>query len=495
MKRTMKKLTALIMALAMVMSLVVVAQAADGKPTVTATIPATLPGVASTDVTFDYAAGIEQEAKEAFLAALGAGGKTVSITITGDWATAAASGSLGDGYSVVEEGDVDTEVTISIKSGDDAFGSIVIDFSNAESIQDPAQEATIVVKLAGAAPLGDDVTTEADADNSPDGITGTGSYEGYVDKEVFRVTLPTVEPADLAFTIDPLGLISATSAAAKENKTFASGSVFFLNTNNKTDGKDYSPNSDHFTVVNKGAVNVDVELTLSASGTAITSEDSTLGFVASESDFEGSTDTTLYMALNTKTTDADQATVTPIEKGATATAATASATIGTTEDAYEYTYDSETHKYVYSLKDDVTEFEELEFWLTGAANTNATDDWGLNDYTLAVVLTWKITKSEGTGGASSGPSVTATPGTLTNGGTISLSVSNATGYTVKEAYYMTGETKTALTPTGTIGEDGTATITLPVNRALANATAVTTVHLVLQKDDADDVDKEVTVRA
>ena len=493
MKRTMKKLSALIMALAMVMSLVVVAHAADGDPTVTATFPATLSGVTGSNVTFAYADGVDADAKTAFLTALGAGGKTVAITVTGDWASATAAGTIADEYAVVSEVDISgTTVTASIKKGDAAFGSIVIDISNAET----GEGGEISVKLAGAAAAGDDVTTEAEADNTESGISGAGSYEGYVDKGVFRVTLPTVTAADLAFTIDPLGLISATSAAAKESKTFANGSVFFLNTNNKTDDKDYSPNSDHFTVVNKGAVDVDVELTLTASGTAITSEDSTLGFVSSEDAFENSTDTTLYLALNTQTTDDESATVTPIEEGDTATAATASATVAATENAYEYTYNTTTSKYEYSLKDSVTEFKELEFWLSGAANTNATDDWGLGDYTLAVVLTWKITEAdESSDGSNSGPSVTATPGALTNGGTISLSVSNATGYTVKEAYYMSGETKTALTSSGTIAADGTGTISLPVNRALANATAVTTVHLVLQKDGADDVDKEVTVRA
>jgi len=497
MKRTMKKLAALIMALAMVMSLVVTASAAAGEPTLVVTKGE---GIAadfvSGNVRFDWTA-TDDEVKSGFLTDLTAAGKDVTITVAGDFTTSSTAAFALDGYSVANPTTVSGkwEVAITKTEGSVAIGKLVITLPEGETTG-----GTITVKLKGTGGAGDDALTEADADNSKDAITGAGTYEGYVDQEVFRVTLPTVTADDIAFTIDPQGLIAATAAGAHTGKKFTeAGSMFFLNTNNKVkvkegsdDDADYSPNSDKFTVINKGASDVDVELTLTASGTAL-GENPTISFVEAVADFADSEDTSLYIALNAKGTGDEKTTVEPIAKDGTAYKATATASIAKTDGVYEYKYD-ETDGYTYGLKDDADGFKELEFWLSGAANTNATGDWGLTAGSLALALTWKVTKAESGG---SGPRVTAEAVEgLSRNMEITLNVANATGYTLKSVTYGE-ESPTDVGATMTeVAADGTATITFTVDRTMVSA-APTAVNVIFTntETEADTPAKSVTIVA
>lgn len=503
MKRTMKKAMAFLLTLAMLMSLGVSAFAAAATDV---TVEVATNAISISSATFEWGTSDATEISD-FKTALTASGTTVSVAFSESQAKANVTG-LPTGYSVAEVtiGGSDESVALPIKKSSTDIGTLTVDINTISG------DGTVGIKLtpssASAGGSGTDATSEAAADNSSSAISGAGSYEGFVSKEVFRVTLPTATAADLAFTIDPLGLIEATDAAAKSGKKFVPGqSVFFPNTNNKvTLGEgadavtyDYSSSSDKFTVINKGSVDVDVELTVTATGTAITSDDSTITFVSDTDDFTDSEDTSLYIALNTKGTDDDDATVTPIEEGDTATAATVSATVEATDGAYEYTYDA-TNGYEYSLKSSVTTFKQLELWLSGAANTNATEvDWGLagdDALTLNLDLTWKVTQASGddSGGGSSGPAATATPGTVANGTVMSVSLTNMTGYTFERAYWLSGTTETALTATCTaIAADGTATASVTATRAFANDATATKIYIVVN-DGTDDTALEVTVK-
>lgn len=103
--------------------------------------------------------------------------------------------------------------------------------------------------------------------------TGSGKLEGYLNKEVFSVELPTL-PADATkspfnFYLDPQGLIEATggikytSGNSGKNDGAVSvsdyGTLYFKNTVS-ADKPALSTNSDKLTITNKGAISVNVRL-------------------------------------------------------------------------------------------------------------------------------------------------------------------------------------------------------------------------------------------
>lgn len=333
-----------------------------------------------------------------------------------------------------------------------------------------------------------DVTTEEAADNSDDAATGAGSYEGYVDEEVFRVTLPTVEAPDLNFIIDPQKLITATEGAMLgDNPSFEEDStLFFQNTSFDADEADddefeWSSNTAKFKVINKGGTDVDVELTVTATGTAVEAAEGESALVSFTDDdtFEANDkDKVLYIALNTQATGEEEATAVPIALDGTVYTATATAKIAKTDGVYKYDYDADEYAdnngYGYVLMDEDDEsfpedfegFQELEFWLSGAANPAATGDWGLGaeGVTLGLNVTWKVTKFE------PGPKVKCTPvESLGRGTEIVLNVTNMTGYELTSITYGATDTQVSFTPTAVEGVAGAYTVSIVADRNMASA--------------------------
>ena len=66
------------------------------------------------------------------------------------------------------------------------------------------------------------VETASPAEGTQNGI---GSLEGYVDKNVFAVVLPTTDENTFKFTLDPQGLISASKDSGSSKTDFASADV------------------------------------------------------------------------------------------------------------------------------------------------------------------------------------------------------------------------------------------------------------------------------
>lgn len=95
---------------------------------------------------------------------------------------------------------------------------------------------------------------ETTPDNGKGSITGDVEFEGYVNKDVFRIILPTVNQMD--FTLDPQGLLNVTDST---KYTIAEGAVYFANA---VDGGSptYSATSDAITIKNKSSYPLDVDL-------------------------------------------------------------------------------------------------------------------------------------------------------------------------------------------------------------------------------------------
>lgn len=207
---------------------------------------------------------------------------------------------------------------------------------------------------------------------------GTGSLEGYVDKNVFAVVLPTTDENTFKFTLDPQGLISASKDSGSSKADFASADVeegatlLFKH----TDGS-YGSKSNDLTAKNKGTSPVDVSVEADA-----TNIDSSVALSSSDT-FSGS-DPAIYLALTSgDTTNA----VDTDSKKATFEASLS----GVSTDNYQVKYNSGTSKYEYAIKDSVadSEFPTVDFNLTGAANTDA--DWKNVTTVGTVNVKWTLT--------------------------------------------------------------------------------------------------------
>lgn len=92
-----------------------------------------------------------------------------------------------------------------------------------------------------------------DPANATSTINGAGGLEGIVNKEVFKVVLPTVQ--DTNFTLDPQGLLKI---ANKDAYAIGAGAIYF--TNKASDGGQdtYSGTSDAIEILNKSSYAIDV---------------------------------------------------------------------------------------------------------------------------------------------------------------------------------------------------------------------------------------------
>jgi len=232
------------------------------------------------------------------------------------------------------------------------------------------------------------VSAFADSSKSGSG-SGSGSLEGWIVKDTFDVTVPTIPDGTKPFTfiLDPQGLIDATTNAAYAGKTFESGaSVYFSNTAADATN-DYSSTSDEYTIVNVGTVGVNVALKATVtdlSAVKMTADDT----------FASDTSTSLYLALiGQGKSDASPKTV--AVSATTSTATIAATMTGAPDGAYETVYDSGVYDYVLTdaaKASDYTGFDTYSFKLKGACNTAA--DW-TNAKTAEpnVEVVWDITSA------------------------------------------------------------------------------------------------------
>ena len=202
------------------------------------------------------------------------------------------------------------------------------------------------------------VAFAADGDPTPGGtgnVSGSGSVEGHVNKEVLNVVLPTVPsgtPSAFAYTMDPERLIQGTDAAK-----YAEGSVFpaadsdtgvyFL-----TDTNTYSNTSNIYQVVNKSSCAVD--LTVKVKATQNTAKDITLA----SSNGVSTTAPELYLGLKVGST----------EQAVSATEATVNKTLAGNSNNFVITVNTkedDTKEYVYKEKDSTSGWKAMDISLTG----------------------------------------------------------------------------------------------------------------------------------
>lgn len=243
--------------------------------------------------------------------------------------------------------------------------------------------------------FGADQTAETSAT-----IDGTGSIEGYVEKDLLVFTAPTT--SDVNFKIDPQELLRKTSAAdTLDGSALAEGygsSVMF----STPTANAWATSSQDITVVNKGQFDIDV--TVNAKVTGLT-KDGTDGYdikMADDSVSDFGDETTISMKITPSTstlTDTTEATKTPVtsdvkyldasEKGVTVKQKVAAAS----DNAFKIEKDA-SGKYKYVFVDDLSTiaFNEVVFNLSGTVNTDANWKNFNNDAAkdLKVELTYKV---------------------------------------------------------------------------------------------------------
>jgi hypothetical protein len=245
--------------------------------------------------------------------------------------------------------------------------------------------------LTPATVLADDVT---DSESASSSIGGDGSLEGYVNKDVFRVVLPTIQ--DVNFTLDPQGLLKKANST---KYTLGVGAVYFENA--KADGSDstYSATSDAITIYNKSSYDVEV-------GLSVTLDTGDIALAAKD-DLADATDPSLYLGL-IKDTDAAIAITDSSYESDSATVAAVPEADGTTitkgyeiqasqtapTDNPDAVASPEGYYYSYGLTNGFadTDAEEITYKLEGACDSTA--DWsGIDTKAVTANVAWTITKA------------------------------------------------------------------------------------------------------
>lgn len=247
-------------------------------------------------------------------------------------------------------------------------------------------------------------TDTTDPELATGNTSGDGSLEGYVDTDVFTVTLPTAPTVD--FKLDPQELLLVSAPAATLD-----GSVLATGYGNKilfADQTNYTTESASLDIVNKSTFSVDVTVNAKLSG--LTKEDETNPYDIKVLDstaeaFEFGDDTAIAMNLTTSAATSTNGTIAPVDPAVETTTALTDAADGVTvvstvdsiddiDTAYEIKYADSV--YSYGLKDDVSAvpFKAVSLSLSGTLNDKA--DWTNfskdADPSLRVDITYSVAK-------------------------------------------------------------------------------------------------------
>ena len=210
-------------------------------------------------------------------------------------------------------------------------------------------------------------------------IGGTGSIEGYVEKDMFVFTAPTT--SDVNFKIDPQELLRKTNQSdTLDGSALAEGygaNVMF----STATANEWATESQNITVVNKGQFDIDV--TVNAKVTGLT-KDGDDGYdikmaEGNASSYGDETAISLQITPSTSTlTDTTEATKTPVTSDVKYLDATeAGVTVkqkveAAPDDAFEIIKEA-SGTYKYAFVSDLTSiaFNEVIFNLSGTVNTDA----------------------------------------------------------------------------------------------------------------------------
>jgi hypothetical protein len=256
--------------------------------------------------------------------------------------------------------------------------------------------ATTITMLAAPVSVFAADPTEVTTSPASGSATASGELEGWVDKEVFCVELPTIDEDDTTFqfVLDPQNLIGQT--ADTNSKQLASGvssgdGLYFT----VTDG--LSSTSEALTATNKSSVDVDISVSATLTNyTGVT--------LSSDKDLSGDADkNSIYLAL---VASGEAVSSNALANGT----ATYEGTLASADAAYAVTLDN--GEYGYTLDENYAgEFDSVDFYLTGKCNQNADVDWSsLTDIAPTVTVKWTL--SAASTGYLSAKSVSATSNTV-----------------------------------------------------------------------------------
>jgi uncharacterized repeat protein (TIGR02543 family) len=283
----------------------------------------------------------------------------------------------------------------------------------------------VAVLLTGVMVLG--MTVTAFAGDNDGGQTGTGAFEGTVDREIAKVVLPTVPAGAYDFILDAERLVQETGKMRYGNDVSfpaknADTGVYFLSAE-----KTYTNQSAAYTVSNNGAV--DINLTVEVE--AVTNDAEKDVTLVSENiaavdcttrDTAVDEDAKLFLGLKV----GDEAVV-PVTKAAKATK---TVTLAGKPENYEVSWNKVdgVDAYRFVMKDGASDFVTKDFHIEGSANyvLTAGDVTAPN---LSVTWSW-VTKKEADEEAAANAKVTVTFNS--NGGSAVESQEITKGGTVSE---------------------------------------------------------------
>lgn len=234
-----------------------------------------------------------------------------------------------------------------------------------------------VLALTPATVLADTTVTTSPATG---GAVGKGDVEGYIDKSVFTVILPTIASNDTTFDfiLDPQDLIKDSQNAAYTGAAFADNTGLYFQTSSNS----YSSKSAKVTVETKTSMPVDVTVDAKvsiASGDGVTFVD--------DANVAAATDEALsvYLAL---TDD-----VSTVAVAADGTASLSKQLAALPSSSFEVKYSGGVYSYGLTSTASTAAGSKYSFYMVGACNKSG--DWtDVKDLNAKVELVWTISKAD-----------------------------------------------------------------------------------------------------
>ena len=237
----------------------------------------------------------------------------------------------------------------------------------------------------------------ADSDKSGT-ITGDSQLEGFIDKNVYDITVPALPEGGLDFTLDPQGLLKVADSSKWAN---GAGSVYFKNAATGGGGSaTYSDTSDDIVLINNSSFDIDVKCEVTLEGA-----DEGINLVADTADLTSATEPSLYLGITTD--DGAAAAITEATYTTTATTLTAVAektggtegyeVVAVTPDpATDETGSPSGYLYSYALSsgyDPATDGDKVTYNLT--ADCDSTADWSAIDTdVMTAKIVWSVSADE-----------------------------------------------------------------------------------------------------
>lgn len=269
------------------------------------------------------------------------------------------------------------------------------------------------VSAFASAQLSDGSKAEATTAPAKGSMKGSAQVEGYLNKDIFKVEVPTVSvnSSIFNFVMDPQGLIEATSGNRYRNNKgvagvatsandFEYGTLYFANVSGNN--TKLSPTSDAITITNKSTFAVDATLT-----TAVNK----FGELNISSNVAAATKPSIQLSLSGNLSANDGTTTsTPVAALGENGEAELFGTISGCNGDYVTSFNTSSNQYEYVLSSNSANFAKYSFKLTGASGGGDYTSWSAIEKATQkaqpeVTVTWNIVPYV----TPVAPSITGTP--------------------------------------------------------------------------------------